>query len=153
MDARQYRDRARERLEELDRLRRAISRSENRIQELETLATQCGGYSDGEHVQTSAKKDKLEEAVMNIIVEKDRLADAITEWVQESRKVEAELMQLDPVQASVLEAKYILHETDWKTAHRLHYTEGYIRQLRMDGLEEYGRVLNRTRTNKNEQDL
>lgn len=141
MDARQYRDRARDRLEELGRLRRAISRSENRIQELETMATQCRGYSDGEHVQTSARKDKLEEAVMAIIAEKDRLADAITEWVRESRKVEAELLALDSITAAVLEAKYIMHETDWKTAHRLHYTEGYIRQLRMDGLEAYGRML------------
>lgn len=129
----------RQRLEELRDMRRAIRTSEERIHELEAIATSVGGMSDMERVQTSIRGDKLAEAVTDICEEQDRLAGCIECWVEATREVEEELEELEPLHREVLQAKYVLGETAEETGARMGYNTSYLRRLRMRALEEYER--------------
>lgn len=129
----------RDRLERLNDLRRAIRTSEERIKELEALATSVGGLSNIERVQTSIRGDKLAEAVSDICEEQDRLAECIGEWIDAIRAVEHELEELEPLHKEVLEAKYVLGETAEETGDRMGYNASYLRRLRMRAIDEYER--------------
>lgn len=127
----------REKLENLKDLKRAIRTSEERISELEAMATSVGGMSTMERVQTSIRGDKLAEAVADICEEQDRLSGCIAKWIEATRAVEKELDELEPLHREVLEARYILGETAEETAGRIGYHPAHVRRLRAQALDEY----------------
>ena len=125
------------RLRQLAECRAQIDLLRNRIDELTAVAEQTGCGTDAERVQASVKPDRLEKAVIQILEERDKLEERCWEWAELNRQILEELEKVKPVSRAVLTAHYLQRESDDITAERLHYSDGYIRQLRLRALEEY----------------
>ena len=115
-----------------------------RIEELENVAQCCGSLNITDKVQNSVTGNKMEEAVMDLLEEQERLRTVASNWVQLKRDIISELENLEPTLRDVLVAYYMRRDRDDVTGDRLGYAKDYVRQIRRRELEEYAKRNNLT---------
>ena len=115
-----------------------------RIEELENVAQCCGSLNITDKVQNSVTGNKMEEAVMDLLEEQERLRTVASNWVQLKRDIISELEKLEPTHRDVLVAYYMRRDRDDVTGDRLGYAKDYVRQIRRRALEEYAKRNNLT---------
>ena len=115
-----------------------------RIEELENVAQCCGSLNITDKVQNSVTGNKMEEAVMDLLEEQERLRTVASNWVQLKRDIISELQKLEPTHRDVLVAYYMRRDRDDVTGDRLGYAKDYVRQIRRRALEEYAKRNNLT---------
>lgn len=112
-----------------------------RIEELENVAQCCGSLNITDKVQNSVTGNKMEEAVVELLEERERLKTLAGEWVDIKKSVLAELDVLPPLYRDLLLRKYCDREKYEDTANELHYSESHLRLLRRKALEQLGKSL------------
>lgn len=110
-----------------------------RIEELENVAQCCGSLNITDKVQNSVPGNKMEDAVVELLEEQERLRTVASNWVQLKRAIISEMEKLEPTHRDVLVAYYMRRDRDDVTGDRLGYAKDYVRQIRRRALEEYAK--------------
>ena len=109
-----------------------------RIEELENVAQCCGSLNITDKVQNSVNGNKMEDAVVELLEEQERLKTLAGEWVELKKSVLAEMEPLPPLYKELLLRRYCDREKCEDTANKLHYSESHLRLLRRKALEQLG---------------
>ena len=115
-----------------------------RIEELENVAQCCGSLNITGKVQNSVTGNKMEEAVVELLEEQERLKALAGEWVEFKQGVLAEMEVLPPLYRELLLRRYCDREKCEDTANELHYSESHLRLLRRKALEQLGESLQKS---------
>lgn len=140
-----YSDVAKKRLNEVRCAEYEIQHCLQEIEVLDNLAQCCGSLNAEDKVQSSVSKNKMEDAVIKVIDEKEHLKECISIWVDLRHTVSIELQELKPLFREILYRRYILMETDERIAERISYSTVHTRRLRDIALENYGKVIEKDR--------
>lgn len=109
-----------------------------RIEELENVAQCCGSLNITDKVQKSVTGNKMEEAVVELLEEQERLKTLAGEWIELKKSILSELDTLPPLYRDLLMRRYCDREKCEDTANELHYSESHLRLLRRKALEQLG---------------
>ncbi|MBN2935947.1 hypothetical protein [Mogibacterium sp.] len=109
-----------------------------RIEELENVAQCCGSLNITDKVQNSVTGNKMEEAVVELLEEQERLKTLAGEWIELKKSILSELDTLPPLYRDLLLRRYCDREKCEDTANELHYSESHLRLLRRKALEQLG---------------
>lgn len=112
-----------------------------RIEELENVAQCCGSLNITDKVQNSVTGNKMEEAVVELLEEQERLRIVASNWVQLKRDVISELESIEPTYRDVLTRRYILRQSTEETAKELNYSESHTKRLKRQALETLGKEI------------
>ena len=112
-----------------------------RIEELENVAQCCGSLNITDKVQNSVTGNKMEEAVMDLLEEQERLRTVASNWVQLKRDIISELESINPTYRDVLIRRYINKQSTEETAKELNYSESHTKRLKRQALESLGREI------------
>ena len=112
-----------------------------RIEELENVAQCCGSMNITDKVQNSVTGNKMEEAVVELLEEQERLRTVASCWVQLKRDIISELESIEPTYRDVLTRRYILKQSTEETAKDLSYSESHTKRLKRQALESLGREI------------
>lgn len=112
-----------------------------RIEELENVAQCCGSLNITDKVQNSVTGNKMEEAVMELLEEQERLRTVASNWVQLKRDIISELESINPTYRDVLIRRYINKQSTEETAKELNYSESHTKRLKRQALESLGREI------------
>lgn len=114
-----------------------------RIEELENVAQRCGSLNITDKVQNSVTGNKMEEAVMELLEEQERLKTLAGEWIELKKSIMSEMDTLPPLYRDLLMRRYCDREKCEDTANELHYSESHLRLLRRKALEQLGENIKR----------
>lgn len=109
-----------------------------RIEELENVAQCCGSLNITDKVQNSVTGNKMEESVVELLEEQERLKTLAGEWIELKKSILSELDTLPPLYRNLLLRRYCDREKCEDTANELHYSESHLRLLRRKALEQLG---------------
>lgn len=112
-----------------------------RIEELENAAQCCGSLNITDKVQNSVTGNKMEDAVVELLEEQERLRTVASNWVQLKRDIISELESIEPTYRDVLTRRYILRQSTEETAKELNYSESHTKRLKRQALESLGREI------------
>lgn len=112
-----------------------------RIEELENVAQCCGSLNITDKVQNSVTGNKMEEAVVELLEEQERLRTVASNWVQIKRDIISELESIPPTYRDVLTRRYILKQSTEEAAKELNYSESHTKRLKRQALESLGREI------------
>ena len=112
-----------------------------RIEELENVAQCCGSLNITDKVQNSVTGNKMEEAVMDLLEEQERLRTVASNWVQLKRDIISDLESINPTYRDVLIRRYINKQSTEETAKELNYSESHTKRLKRQALESLGREI------------
>ena len=112
-----------------------------RIEELENVAQCCGSLNITDKVQNSVTGNKMEEAVMELLEEQERLRTVASNWVQLKRDIISDLESINPTYRDVLIRRYINKQSTEETAKELNYSESHTKRLKRQALESLGREI------------
>ena len=129
------------RLRQLGEAEWEIKSCMQRIEELENVAQCCGSLNITDKVQNSVTGNKMEEAVVELLEEQERLRTVAFNWVQLKRDVISELESIEPTYRDVLTRRYILRQSTEETAKELNYSESHTKRLKRQALESLGREI------------
>jgi hypothetical protein len=110
-----------------------------------TIAEGMGSIGDSEHIQTSARADKLENAVIKIIEIEDKINETIEGYLQDRATIMDAIMCLGGpmIRRQIIYQKYIKRKTTKAIAKETHYDVGYIRHQCADGVKDIELSLNK----------
>lgn len=114
-----------------------------RIEELENVAQCCGSLNITDKVQKSVTGNKMEEAVVELLEEQERLKTLSGEWIELKKSILSEMDTLPPLYRDLLMRRYCDREKCEDTANELHYSESHLRLLRRKALEQLGENIKR----------
>lgn len=114
-----------------------------RIEELENVAQCCGSLNITDKVQNSVTGNKMEEAVVELLEEQERLKTLAGEWIELKKSILSEMDTLPPLYRDLLMRRYCDREKCEDTANELHYSESHLRLLRRKALEQLGENIKR----------
>nr|DAR30235.1 MAG TPA: Protein of unknown function (DUF1492) [Caudoviricetes sp.] len=112
-----------------------------RIEELENVAQCCGSLNITDKVQNSVTGNKMEEAVVELLEEQERIRTVTSNWVQLKRDILSELESIEPMYRDVLTRRYIMRQSTESTAKELNYSESHIKRLKRQALEALGKEI------------
>lgn len=112
-----------------------------RIEELENVAQCCGSLNITDKVQNSVTGNKMEDAVVELLEEQERLRTIASNWVQLKRAIISELESINPTYRDVLTRRYILKQSTEEVAKELNYSETHTKRLKRQALERFGREI------------
>lgn len=131
------------RLRELGDAEWEIKSCMQRIEELENVAQCCGSLNITDKVQNSVTGNKMEEAVVELLEEQERLKTLAGEWIELKKSILSEMDTLPPLYRDLLMRRYCDREKCEDTANELHYSESHLRLLRRKALEQLGENIKR----------
>lgn len=114
-----------------------------RIEELENVTQCCGSLNITDKVQNSVTGNKMEEAVVELLEEQERLKTLAGEWIELKKSILSEMDTLPPLYRDLLMRRYCDREKCEDTANELHYSESHLRLLRRKALEQLGENIKR----------
>lgn len=114
-----------------------------RIEELDNVAQCCGSLNITDKVQNSVTGNKMEEAVVELLEEQERLKTLAGEWIELKKSILSEMDTLPPLYRDLLMRRYCDREKCEDTANELHYSESHLRLLRRKALEQLGENIKR----------
>lgn len=112
-----------------------------RIEELENVAQCCGSLNITDKVQNSVTGNKMEEAVVELLEEQERLKTAALNWVRLKRDIISELESIESTYRDVLTRRCIMKQSTEKTAKELSFSESHTKRLKRQALEALGREI------------
>lgn len=131
------------RLRKLGEVEWEIKSCMQRIEELENVAQCCGSLNITDKVQNSVTGNKMEEAVVELLEEQERLKTLAGEWIELKKSILSEMDTLPPLYRDLLMRRYCDREKCEDTANELHYSESHLRLLRRKALEQLGENIKR----------
>lgn len=117
-----------------------------RIEELENVAQCCGSLNITDKVQNSVTGNKMEDAVIRILKEKENLSKIVNEWISLKEEIMKELQILSPVCREIIIEKYVNNEKTEKIAKKVNYSYSHTRLLRDKSLEKLGKLMEKNLT-------
>ena len=117
-----------------------------RIEELENVAQCCGSLNITDKVQNSISGNRMEDAVIRILKEKDILSKIVNEWINLKEEIMKELQILSPVCREIIIEKYVNNEKTEKIAKKVNYSYSHTRLLRDKSLEKLGKLIEKNLT-------
>ena len=109
-----------------------------RIEELENVAQCCGSLNITDKVQNSVTGNKMEDAVMKILEEQERLYIIIESYINIDIEINRELEILNPIEREIIIRQYKLKENSDVIAKGMNYSASYIRTIKAKALEKFG---------------
>lgn len=108
------------------------------LERVRAIAEGMGSIGDSEHIQTSARADKLENAVIRIIEVEDKINDMIEQYLSDRAKIMDAIMHLEgpAIRRQTIYQKYVKRKTIKAIAKETHYDAGYIRHQCADGVKD-----------------
>lgn len=117
-----------------------------RIEELENVAQCCGSLNITDKVQNSISGNRMEDAVIRILKEKENLSKIVNEWINLKEEIMKELQILSPVCREIIIEKYVNNEKTEKIAKKVNYSYSHTRLLRDKSLEKLGKLMEKNLT-------
>ena len=117
-----------------------------RIEELENVAQCCGSMNITDKVQNSISGNRMEDAVIRILKEKENLSKMVNEWISLKEEIMKELQILSPVCREIIIEKYVNNEKTDKIAKKINYSYSHTRLLRDKSLEKLGKLIEKNLT-------
>ena len=117
-----------------------------RIEELENVAQCCGSLNITDKVQNSISGNRMEDAVIKILKEKENLSKIVNEWISLKEEIMKELQILSPVCREIIIEKYVNNEKTEKIAKKVNYSYSHTRLLRDKSLEKLGKLMEKNLT-------
>ncbi len=117
-----------------------------RIEELENVAQCCGSLNITDKVQNSISGNRMEDAVIRILKEKENLSKIVNEWINLKEEIMKELQILSPVCREIIIEKYVNNEKTEKIAKKVNYSYSHTRLLRDKSLEKLGKLIEKNLT-------
>lgn len=117
-----------------------------RIEELENVAQCCGSLNITDKVQNSISGNRMEDAVIRILKEKENLSKIVNEWMSLKEEIMEELQILSPVCREIIIEKYVNNEKTDKIAKKVNYSYSHTRLLRDKSLEKLGKLIEKNLT-------
>lgn len=117
-----------------------------RIEELENVAQCCGSLNITDKVQNSISGNRMEDAVIRILKEKENLSKIVNEWISLKEEIMKELQILSPVCREIIIEKYVNNEKTDKIAKKINYSYSHTRLLRDKSLEKLGKLIEKNLT-------
>lgn len=117
-----------------------------RIEELENVAQCCGSLNITDKVQNSISGNRMEDAVIRILKEKENLSKIVNEWISLKEEIMEELQILSPVCREIIIEKYVNNEKTDKIAKKVNYSYSHTRLLRDKSLEKLGKLIEKNLT-------
>lgn len=117
-----------------------------RIEELENVAQCCGSLNITDKVQNSISGNRMEDAVIRILKEKENLSKIVNEWISLKEEIMQELQILSPVCREIIIEKYVNNEKTDKIAKKVNYSYSHTRLLRDKSLEKLGKLIEKNLT-------
>mgnify|MGYP004475303965 FL=1 len=117
-----------------------------RIEELENVAQCCGSLNITDKVQNSISGNRMEDAVIKILKEKENLSKIVNEWISLKEEIMKELQILSPVCREIIIEKYVNNEKTDKIAKKVNYSYSHTRLLRDKSLEKLGKLIEKNLT-------
>lgn len=117
-----------------------------RIEELENVAQCCGSLNITDKVQNSISGNRMEDAVIRILKEKENLSKIVNEWINLKEEIMKELQILSPVCREIIIEKYVNNEKTDKIAKKINYSYSHTRLLRDKSLEKLGKLIEKNST-------
>lgn len=117
-----------------------------RIEELENVAQCCGSLNITDKVQNSSSGNRMEDAVIRILKEKENLSKIVNEWISLKEEIMKELQILSPVCREIIIEKYVNNEKTDKIAKKINYSYSHTRLLRDKSLEKLGKLIEKNLT-------
>lgn len=117
-----------------------------RIEELENVAQCCGSLNITDKVQNSISGNRMEDAVIRILKEKENLSKIVNEWISLKEEIMKELQILSPVCREIIIEKYVNNEKTDKIAKKVNYSYSHTRLLRDKSLEKLGKLIEKNLT-------
>lgn len=117
-----------------------------RIEELENVAQCCGSLNITDKVQNSISGNRMEDAVIRILKEKENLSKIVNEWMSLKEEIMEELQILSPVCREIIIEKYVNNEKTEKIAKKVNYSYSHTRLLRDKSLEKLGKLIEKNLT-------
>lgn len=117
-----------------------------RIEELENVAQCCGSLNITDKVQNSISGNRMEDAVIRILKEKENLSKIVNEWISLKEEIMKELQILSPVCREIIIEKYVNNEKTEKIAKKVNYSYSHTRLLRDKSLEKLGKLMEKNLT-------
>lgn len=109
-----------------------------RIEELENVAQCCGSLNITDKVQNSVTGNKMEDAVMKILEEQERLYIIIESYINIDIEINRELEILNPIEREIIIRQYKRKENSDVIAKEMNYSASYIRTIKLKALEKFG---------------
>lgn len=110
-----------------------------RIEELENVAQCCGSLNITDKVQNSVTGNKMEDAVMKILEEQERLYIIIESYINLDIEINRELEILNPIEREIIIRQYKRKENSDVIAKEMNYSASYIRTIKLKALEKFGK--------------
>lgn len=110
-----------------------------RIEELENVAQCCGSLNITDKVQNSVTGNKMEDAVMKILEEQERLYIIIESYINIDIEINRELEILNPIEREIIIRQYKRKENSDVIAKEMNYSASYIRTIKLKALEKFGK--------------
>ena len=117
-----------------------------RIEELENVAQCCGSLNITDKVQNSISGNRMEDAVIRILKEKENLSKIVNEWINLKEEIMKELQILSPVCREIIIEKYVNNQKTDKIAKKINYSYSHTRLLRDKSLEKLGKLIEKNLT-------
>ena len=117
-----------------------------RIEELENVAQCCGSLNITDKVQNPISGNRMEDAVIRILKEKENLSKIVNEWIRLKEEIMKELQILSPVCREIIIEKYVNNEKTDKIAKKINYSYSHTRLLRDKSLEKLGKLIEKNLT-------
>ena len=113
-------------------------------QQWRSLATSITANMDGERVQSSSPKSKLENAVVNCVAMEDEICECVDKLIEEKRKVTKVLESLySPTEYKILHMRYIQYISLSDIADRLNKEYTWVTTTHGRALKNVQKILDR----------
>lgn len=109
-----------------------------------SIATSITANMDGERVQSSSPKSKLENAVVNCVAMEDEICECVDKLIEEKRKVTKVLESLySPTEYKILHMRYIQYISLSDIADRLNREYTWVTTTHGRALKNVQKILDR----------
>jgi DNA-directed RNA polymerase specialized sigma24 family protein len=131
----------------LERVEKIDTILENKLieqQQWRSLATSISANMDGERVQSSSPKSKLENAVVNCVAMEDEICECVDKLIEEKRKVTKVLESLySPTEYKILHMRYIQYISLSDIADRLNREYTWVTTTHGRALKNVQKIIDR----------
>lgn len=131
----------------LERVEKIDTILENKLieqQQWRSIATSISANMDGERVQSSSPKSKLENAVVNCVAMEDEICECVDKLIEEKRKVTKVLESLySPTEYKILHMRYIQYISLSDIADKLNREYTWVTTTHGRALKNVQKILDR----------
>jgi DNA-directed RNA polymerase specialized sigma24 family protein len=113
-------------------------------QQWRSIATSISANMDGERVQSSSPKSKLENAVVNCVAMEDEICECVDKLIEEKRKVTKVIESLySPMEYKILHMRYIQYISLSDIADRLNREYTWVTTTHGRALKNVQKILDK----------